>query len=132
MPERLQYSTVNKWFQQVTWSTLYFLIFRSYYIQTWLLLHFLILSRLLLVKNNFTLRLFLHRNSIKQSNKLIGGVSYATLKFWPGVNIFLVKILKLPNLPINKYFSLGNSCGMPREYNQKVNNNNKLLAETII
>ena len=132
MPERLQYSTVNKWFQQVTWSTLYFLIFRSYYIQTWLPLHFLILSRLLLVKNNFTLRLFLHRNSIKQSNKLIGGVSYATLKFWPGVNIFLVKILKLPNLPINKYFSLGNSCGMPGEYNQKVNNNNKLLAETII
>ena len=33
-------------------------------------------------------------------------------------------------------FSQGNSCGMPWEYNQKVNNNkenkNKLLAETII
>ena len=28
-------------------------------------------------------------------------------------------------------FSLGNSCGIPREYNQKVNKN-KLLAETII
>ena len=31
------------------------------------------------------------------------------------------------------YFSLGNSCGMPWEYNQKVNNNNnEHLAQTTV
>ena len=34
---------------------------------------------------------------------------------------------------LNTSFSLGNSCRMPREYNQKVKKNkNKLLVETII